>query len=53
MASTAHANHRAVKTQCQWYPIKDVMARNSKLNLHKVFKLGGMLGHMTRHVRQL
>ena len=38
------------KTQCQWYPMKDVMIGNSRTNRPRVFKLGGRVGHVTRHV---
>jgi len=29
------------KTQCQWYPMKDVITDNSRTHRRMVFKLGG------------
>jgi len=47
---TMHAQEP--KTQCQWYPMKNVMIVNSRTNRRRVFKLGGRVGHVTGHVGQ-
>ena len=35
---------------CQWYPIGDVRTHNSRTDSRRIFKLGGGVDHVTRHV---
>jgi len=45
---TAHAQW--MQTQCQWYPIGDVRTYNWRTDSRRIFKLGGVIDHVTRHV---
>jgi len=35
---------------CQWYPMGDVRTHNSRMGSRRIFKLGGEVEHVTRHV---
>ena len=35
---------------CQWYPMGDVGTHNSRTDSHRIFKLGGGVDNVTRHV---
>ena len=35
---------------CQWYPMGDVRTHNWRTDRHRIFKLGGGVDHVTRHV---
>jgi len=35
---------------CQWYPMGDVRTHNSRTHNRRIFKLGGGVDHVTRHV---
>jgi len=45
---TAHAQW--LQTHCQWYPMGDVRTHNSRTDSRSIFKLGGGVYHVTRHV---
>ena len=45
---TVHAQW--LQTHCLWYPMGDVRTYNSRTDSHRIFKLGGGVDHMTRHV---
>jgi len=45
---TAHAQW--LQTHCQWYPTGDVRTHNSRTDSLRIFKLGGGVDHVTRHV---
>jgi len=45
---TAHAQW--LQTHCQWYPMGDVRTYNSRTDSRMIFKLGGGIDHVTRHV---
>jgi len=45
---TAHAQW--LQTHCQWYPMEDVRTYNSRTDSRRIFKLGGGIEHVTRHV---
>jgi len=45
---TAHAQW--LQTHCQWHPMEDVRTYNSRTDSRRIFKLGGGIDHMTRHV---
>jgi len=45
---TAHAQWR--QTHCQWCPMGDVRTHNSRTDSRRIFKLGGGIDHVTRHV---
>ena len=52
-----HRSHDAAHAQwlqmdCQWYPMGDVRTHNSRTDSCRIFKLGGGIDHMTRHVCQ-
>jgi len=36
-----------------WYPMGDVRTHNSRMDSRRMFKLGGGVDHVTRHVRPL
>ena len=46
--NTAHAQW--LQTHCQWYPTGDVRTHNSRTDSRRIFKLGGGVDNMTRHV---
>jgi len=48
---TEHA--QLLPTHCQWYPMGDVRTHNSRTNSGRIFKLGGWIDHMIRHVFSL
>jgi len=48
---TAHAQW--LQTHCQWYSMGDVRTYNSRTDSPRIFKLGGEVDHVTRHVRPL
>jgi len=37
-------------TRFQWYPMGDVRTHNSRTDSRRIFKLGGGVDHVTRHV---
>jgi len=39
-----------LQTHCQWYPMGDVRTHNSRTDSRRIFKLGGGIDHVTRHV---
>jgi len=45
---TAHV--QCLQTHCQLYPMRDVRTHNSRMNRCGIFKLGGGVDHVTRHV---
>jgi len=45
---TAHAQW--LQMHCQWYPMGDVRTHNSRTYSRRIFKLGGGVDHVTRHV---
>jgi len=45
---TAHAQW--LQTHCRWYPVGDVRTYNSRTDSRRIFKLGGGIDHVTRHV---
>ena len=45
---TAHAQW--LRTHCQWYPMGDVRTHNSTTDCRRIFRLGGGIDHLTRHV---
>jgi len=50
---TAHAQWLQTHCQTQWYPTGDVITHNSRTDNRRIFKLGGGVDHVTRHVRTL
>jgi len=48
---TAHAQW--LQKHWQWYPMGDVRTHNSRTDSRRIFKLGGGVDHVTRHVRPL
>jgi len=48
---TAHALW--LQTHCQRYPMGDVRTYNSRTDSRRIFKLGGGIDHVNRHVRPL
>jgi len=42
-----------MRTHYQRQSMGNVITRNSQTNSRKVFKVGGRVGHVTRHVRRL
>jgi len=45
---TAHA--KWLQTHCQWYPMGDVSTHNSRTDSRRIFKLGGGVDLVTRHL---
>jgi len=45
---TAHAQW--LQTHCQWYHTEDVRTHNSRMDSRRIFKLGGVVDHVTYHV---
>jgi len=45
---TAHAQWR--QAHCEWYPMGDARTHNSRTDSRSIFKLGGGVDHVTRHV---
>jgi len=45
---TAHVQW--LQTHCQWYRMRDVRTHNSTTDSCRMFKLGGGIVHLTRHV---
>ena len=45
---TAHAQW--LQTHCEWYPMGDVRTHSSTTDGRRIFKLGGGVDHVTRHV---
>jgi len=48
---TAHVQW--LQTHCQWYPMGDVRTYNSRTDRRRIFKLGGGIDNVTRHVWRL
>ena len=48
LRDTAHVQW--LQMHCQWYPMGDVGTYNSRTDSHRIFKLGGGIDHVTRHV---
>jgi len=48
---TAHAQW--LRMQCQWWPIEDVKTQKSRIDKRRIFKLGGVVDHVTRHIGPL
>ena len=48
---TAHAQW--LQTHYQWYPTGDVRTHNLRTDSRRIFKLGGGVDHMTRHLSPL
>ena len=39
-----------LQTHCQWYPMGDVRTHSLRTDSRRIFKLGGWVEHVTRHV---
>jgi len=51
MHRSRHTVHvQWLQTHCQWYPMADVRTHNSRTDSRRIFKLGGGVDHVTRHV---
>jgi len=46
---TAHAQW--LQTHSQWWRMADIATYKSKTDRHRIFKLGGGIDHVTRHIK--
>jgi len=42
-----------LQTHCQWYPMWDIRTHSSRTDRRRIFKLGGGIDQVTRHVWRL